>query len=425
MRQLTCSRPLAAPSAPYLMALVPSSWSARQIGSAAVALQAHRTALDLQPARARGLKRREHQARRLGDVHAAPLGARQRLVAAGHGSNPAHERGAKGLERLGLLEGFVGERHHRGEHVLHPVVELAHEQGVALLGAVVLGDLVLQALVGVAQLGGPIRHALLEELVGALQDLAGARSLADVGRDAARGVDLASGAQQRELDRDVVVIAIVLRRHLVELERLSRARDGEVVGAEDLGGGRREDVVVGAALGQLPRHVEELLEAAIHHHVAAVQVLHVDDGGGVVDDRLEARLALGQRVGDAPFLGDVDVLAQPHRPPGRIVHGPDGGAAPHHGAALVPVGDLARPRPALAQHGHDLLGARLGAGFHRRVEDADRLPRQLAALVAQHPREGGVGVEDAAVARPDHRHAHRETLENRAMKLGRGWRCER
>ena len=66
-----------------------------------------------------------------------------------------------------------------------------------------------------------------------------------------------------------------------------------------------EDVVVRLAHDLAARDVKQLLVAAIHQDVAPLQVLHVDDRGRFVDDRLQALVAGGYRVLGVPAF---DVL---------------------------------------------------------------------------------------------------------------------
>ena len=125
----------------------------------------------------------------------------------------------------------------------------------------------------------------------------GPLALGDVGGDAANGIGPAVAVIERKLDREEGVhLVIVERNQFLRLDSRPRRQhllvDGLKRGCVFCG----EDVVVRLAHDLAARDVKQLLVAAIHQDVAPLQVLHVDDRGQFVDDRLQARVTgLGDR----------------------------------------------------------------------------------------------------------------------------------
>jgi hypothetical protein len=153
-----------------------------------------------------------------------------------------------------------------------------------------------------------LRQPLLE--LGAL--LGAAAALRDVGGDGHDRGHRAVAVAQRELDDEEGVrrVAVGLGDVDHRLVRLAGRRDALVDRAVIRPARGREDLLGRASVGRLGGNAEELLPAPVDEQVAVLEVLDDDQGGRVVDDRLQPLLAgaaLG--LGTAP-LGDVDELVE-------------------------------------------------------------------------------------------------------------------
>ena len=75
-----------------------------------------------------------------------------------------------------------------------------------------------------------------------------------------------------------------VRNHFFVLHERVLCHHLDVVGAESIRDLAREDLMVRAPDDLAGRQVEDLLETPVDEQEATVEILHVDDGGGIVGD---------------------------------------------------------------------------------------------------------------------------------------------
>jgi hypothetical protein len=115
-------------------------------------------------------------------------------------------------------------------------------------------------------------------------------------RQHAHAVHVADDVVQRGLH--AVETARFARDHQrsVYLDAVVALNDALVVGAQRSSGCGRKQLVVAPAVRHERRHAEHVLEALVHHHVAAIEALHRDQRLRVVDDRAQPLFVLAQAV---------------------------------------------------------------------------------------------------------------------------------
>ena len=175
-----------------------------------------------------------------------------------------------GVELVGPV---AGDRRARGRHVVEAGIGLEAIAEDEVLG--VLGE-------------------QPEPLLAAAQTLLGHLALGDVGGDAGDCVRHAVGVEEGELDGQEGHRRVGIGGSLLELDGLQGLERTQVVGAEHGRVGRRPQLGVGASQHPAAIEVAQPLVAAVHVQVAAVEVLHVDDRRGGVDQVLEPLLGLDE-----------------------------------------------------------------------------------------------------------------------------------
>ena len=187
-------------------------------------------------------------------------------------------------------------------------------------------------------------------------------ALADVGRDAAQGIDAAVDIAQRQLDRGQRDTAAARLAQPFALDTLAVQEDALVGLARELGtfGAEQLDIIASDDVAALPCHL--LGSLAIDVAVAVVGALDEDRGIHAVQDGVEPVLALlqGLLLFEVAAVIVLEQAAQPAREPPGAAHGqqqqgllpphqllalellPDGG-----GEFIVEHGDGQYPAPGL------------------------------------------------------------------------------
>ncbi len=215
--------------------------------------------------------------------HAVDLGLEDRsILALRLGLRLQAVAGARGLEERPAAQVTVR---------VHELERLDRQQLLArvTLQAAECRVRVHDAPVGRAQ-GDPVDGGVEGRVIALLaraQRLFGGLALGDVGGDAAHGIGLALGVVQRELERQVGAHAVFLRHLLLELDGCIALEHERVVAVQVRGDLGRENFRVGAPDDLARAPAEQLQEQAVGELIAAVTILDVHHGGGVVENLLQ------------------------------------------------------------------------------------------------------------------------------------------
>ncbi len=229
--------------------------------------------------------------------------------------------------------------------------------------------------------------------------LLAALALADVERHGDDPLDLAVGIEQRQLvDQPLPHVAGgILVLLLVEAETFSKLEHPLVV-LVGLGCAvARHQIRGGAAerIGGLD--AEDAGHVAVHQHVAQLAVLDVDDRGHGVDDLLEQAPSFGDGVFRPLLVGDVAQRALVADDVARLVpHARGAVGEPQDVAAALAHLVLELAHDAVARHQPLIFGARLGVDVDGVGDVVDAVDELLRAVIAHHPRQRRIGVEEIA-----------------------------
>lgn len=230
-----------------------------------------------------------------------------------------------------------------------------------------------------------------------LQPIFRAFALGDVGGHAGDGDNVAIKVPQRELEHDEGALFGAECDVFFGLRITPFEQHRSIVAAEDFSQLAVEKLPVGAAEQVGFDLAEQLFEPAIDEDVTAGAVFDEDDGGGVIENRLQLFFGLGRLFGGFLFLGAVK--DHDHDPP-RFAFGvaDDAGVAfaPQGAAVFGQVAFAGNEafRAAAAEHFHAFAVLRQVHGMH---DFADAAADEFAAGVAEEGDEGFVGFDEIAI----------------------------
>ena len=222
-----------------------------------------------------------------------------------------------------------------------------------------------------------------------------ALAVRDVCRHAADRVRLSVGLEQRKLPREErLALPGDGRGELVFGGRPRREHLG-VVRHELRDVLRRPQLVVGVPDGALGRHPRRPLELAVREDVATREVLHDDDGFGMVEDLLQPRAGVGS---DPPALTKVRKVVDIRDDAAGVVRIQRQVDERMHAAALavpeLPGEPLRQARPGCLPAPLPAFGGESAIGLKLRAELEQRFPHECGGVEAHEAREALVAFGD-------------------------------
>ncbi|MDT4836609.1 hypothetical protein FQZ97_703160 [compost metagenome] len=205
-----------------------------------------------------------------------------------------------------LLQQLVAHIVAEGVVEILEVVQIDEQQGAVQLVASALRQGMLQAVEQQAAVGQAGEQVVEGQAVDLREVLL---VLADVGGDAAQGIDAAVGVAQRQLHREVGLFEAAVRAAVdfLGLHPLAEQQHAAIVVVQIGHGGGVEEAFVGLPHHLCQRQAEQLADLAVGVLVTQPGILDVDVGFDAVEDGVQALFAGFQVTG---LLGDLAAQQQ-------------------------------------------------------------------------------------------------------------------